>query len=101
VDATGSAEGLNLALAMAKPRGTVVMKSTVHGTVPFDTSALIVNEITVVGSRCGRFAPALRLLRDGKVRVREMISARMPLREAPQAFTLAATSGILKVLLDP
>jgi len=101
VDATGSAEGLNLALAMAKPRGTVVMKSTVHGAVPFDTSAVVVNEITVVGSRCGRLAPALRLLRDGEVRVREMISARVPLRDAPQAFTLAATSGILKVLLDP
>jgi threonine dehydrogenase-like Zn-dependent dehydrogenase len=101
VEATGTVEGLNVALAMVKPRGTVVMKSTVQGTVPFDTSALIVNEITVVGSRCGRFAPALRLLRDGRVRVREMISARLPLREAPQAFTLAGTSGILKVLLTP
>jgi threonine dehydrogenase-like Zn-dependent dehydrogenase len=101
VDATGSAEGLKLAMTMAKPRGTVIMKSTVHGNVPFDTSAVIVNEITIVGSRCGRFAPALRLLREGKVRVREMISARMPLRDAPQAFTLAATSGTLKVLLHP
>jgi threonine dehydrogenase-like Zn-dependent dehydrogenase len=65
VDATGSAEGLRAAIAMSIPRGTVIMKSTVHGLVPIDTAPAIVNEITLVGSRCGRFEPALRLLASG------------------------------------
>jgi alcohol dehydrogenase len=99
VDATGSAEGLRQAVAMARPRGTVVMKSTVHGTVGFDTAPVIVNEITLVGSRCGRFEPALRLLRSGKLRLTEMIADRMPLKEAPKAFETAARKGVLKVLL--
>jgi alcohol dehydrogenase len=100
IDATGSREGLAQAVRMARPRGTVVMKSTVHGLVPLDTAPVIVNEITLVGSRCGRFEPALRLLRSGKVRVAGMISARVPLSEAPHAFELAA-GGALKVLLIP
>ena len=64
VDATGSTDGLRQAVAMTRPRGTVIMKSTVHGLAPIDTAPMIVNEITLVGSRCGRFEPALRLLRN-------------------------------------
>ena len=60
VDATGSAEGLRAAVTMCEPRGTVIMKSTVHGLVTIDTAPAIVNEITLVGSRCGRFEPAIR-----------------------------------------
>jgi threonine dehydrogenase-like Zn-dependent dehydrogenase len=101
VEATGAAEGLSLAIRMARPRSTIVMKSTVHGQVAVDFAHLIVNEITLIGSRCGRFRPALRLLREGKVRVSEMISARKLLSEAPQAFDLAAAKGSLKVLLFP
>jgi alcohol dehydrogenase len=100
VDATGSSEGLRQAVRMAKPRGTVFMKSTVHGTVAIDTAPVIVNEITLIGSRCGRFEPALKLLRAGKVRVQEMISERMALSEAPMAFERAAQKGTLKVLLQ-
>ena len=59
VDATGSPEGLRQAVAMTRPRGTLILKSTVHGNVPLDTAPVIVNEITLVGSRCGRFEPAL------------------------------------------
>ena len=77
------------------------MKSTVHGTVGIDTALVVVNEITLVGSRCGRFEPALRLLRGGKIGVAEMISERFPLDQAPRAFELATRKGILKVLLLP
>jgi threonine dehydrogenase-like Zn-dependent dehydrogenase len=101
VDATGSPEGLRSAIAMCQPRGTVVMKSTVHGLVPVDTAPAVVNEITLVGSRCGRFEPAMRLLASGKVRVDELISEEFPLDRASQAFKRAATKGILKVLLRP
>ena len=99
VDATGSAEGLRQAAAMTRPRGTVIMKSTVHGPVSLDTAPLIVNEITLVGSRCGRFEPALKLLRSGKVNVDDMISGEFPLSQAPAAFARAAEKGVMKVLL--
>jgi alcohol dehydrogenase len=85
---------------MTRPRGTVILKSTVHGPVAMDTAPVVVNEITLVGSRCGRFEPALRLLRAGKIRVEEMISARMPLADAAHAFEVAARKGSLKVLLQ-
>lgn len=101
VDATGSSEGLRSAIAMAIPRGTVIMKSTVHGLVSIDTAPAIVNEITLVGSRCGRFEPALRLLASGKLRVEELISETLPLDRASEAFKIAATTGVLKVLLRP
>jgi alcohol dehydrogenase len=99
VDATGSPEGLRQAVRMTWPRGTVILKSTVHGLAPLDTAPVIVNELTLVGSRCGRFEPAIELLEQGRVRVDEMISARLPLAEAPRAFELAARKGTLKVLL--
>ena len=99
VDATGSSEGLRQAVAMTKPRGTVVMKSTVHGLVGIDSAPVIVNEITLLGSRCGRFEPALRLLRSGRVRVDKLISEVLPLKRAQQAFRQAAKRGVLKVLL--
>ena len=101
VDATGSAEGLRSAIAMCEPRGTVVMKSTVHGLVPVDTAPAIVNEVTLVGSRCGRFEPAIKLLAQGKVRVEKLISEEFSLDQARKAFDRAATKGVLKVLLKP
>ena len=101
VDATGSAEGLRAAAMMCEPRGTVIMKSTVHGLVTIDTAPVIVNEITLVGSRCGRFEPAIRLLASGKVNVANLISDEFSLDNAPEAFARAATKGVLKVLLRP
>jgi alcohol dehydrogenase len=101
VEATGSAEGLRQAIEMTQPRGTVILKSTMHGAVPIDTAPVVVNEITLVGSRCGRFEPALDLLRRGQVRVADLISARYPLAEAPRAFRKAAGRGALKLLLVP
>ncbi len=99
VDATGSASGLRQAVAMTKPRGVVVMKSTVHGETPLDFAPVIVNEITLVGSRCGRFEPALELLRTGRARVDHMIDSRFKLEDAAQAFARAAAPGVLKVLI--
>jgi len=98
VDATGSAEGLRAAATMVRPRGTVILKSTVHGTVGIDTAPIIVNEITLVGSRCGRMEAALPLL--GRMRLDEMIAQRFPLEDAPKAFERAASRGTLKVLLQ-
>jgi alcohol dehydrogenase len=99
VDATGSGEGLAQAVAMTRPRGMVILKSTVHGLVSVDTAPVIVNEISLVGSRCGRLQRALPLLRAGKVKVSPLISDVLPLREAPRAFARASEPGVLKVLL--
>jgi len=99
VEATGSVNGLRTAVEMTRPRGTVFMKSTVHGTVPLDTAPVIVNEISLVGSRCGRFEPALDLLAAGRIHVLDMISEAMPLSDAPRAFRVADRKGVLKVLL--
>ncbi len=99
VDATGSPQGLRSAVPMVEPRGTIILKSTVHGEVSIDTAPVIVNEITLVGSRCGRFEPALDLLKRGAIDVTPLISERMPISEAPAAFAKAAQPGILKVLL--
>ncbi|MBI3665698.1 MAG: alcohol dehydrogenase catalytic domain-containing protein [Acidobacteria bacterium] len=99
VEATGSHDGLAQAVAMARPRGTVVVKSTVHGAVRLDTAPLVVNEVTLVGSRCGPFPPALELLAGGRINVADMISDSFPLSEAPAAFRRAQQKGVLKVLL--
>ncbi len=99
VDATGSQEGLREAIRMTEPRGTVVLKSTLHGLVGVDTAPVIVNEINLLGSRCGRFEPAIDLLSRHLIPVEEMISDRMPLAEAPRAFARAAEKGVIKVLL--
>ncbi len=101
VEATGSADGLTQAVRMVRPRGTIIMKSTVHGLVSVDTAPIIVNEVTLVGSRCGRFEPALKLLRSGKLRMDGMISDRFSLSAAPRAFERAAERGVLKVLFEP
>jgi alcohol dehydrogenase len=99
IDATGSPAGLRAAIHMVQPCGTVFLKSTMHGKVPVDTAPVIVNEITLIGSRCGPFEPALELLRMGAIDVSSMIADRLPLANAEAAFARAAQPGILKVLL--
>ena len=101
VDATGASGGLETAVRMVRPRGTVFMKSTVHGSVAIDTAPIDVNEITLVGSRCGRFEPAIRLLQSGAINVSDMVSEERPLSKASLAFTRAGKTGVLKVLLRP
>ena len=99
VEATGNPTALQKAASLTRPRGTLILKSTVHGLVTVDTAPIIVNELTLVGSRCGRFEAALPLLDHPKIHVEPMIAARYPLPEAPQAFAHAAQKGTLKVVL--
>jgi alcohol dehydrogenase len=100
VEATGSSGGLESALRMVRPRGTVFLKSTVHDRASIDWADVIVNEISLVGSRCGRFEPALELLRLGSVDVRPLVSDRFNLADAPRAFERATEKGVLKVLFQ-
>jgi alcohol dehydrogenase len=101
VDATGSEQGLATAIAMAQPRGTVVMKSTVARTLSVDMASVIVSEISLVGSRCGRFSDALPVISGGTLPFDDLIDAEFPLSDAPAAFARAAERGTLKVLLHP
>lgn len=101
VDATGSAAGLREAAAMTLPRGVVVMKSTVAGETGLDMAPVIVNELTLVGSRCGRFESALPVVASGRLRLKEMVDSEFPLSEGPRAFQRAMERGALKVLLRP
>ncbi len=99
VDATGSVSGFETAIRHVRPRGILVLKTTVSNSKPLDMTPVVVNEITVLGSRCGRFEPALRALSDG-LDVEALIEKRFPLEQAIYAFELAATPGSLKVLLE-
>jgi alcohol dehydrogenase len=101
VEATGNSEALRSAVAMTRPRGTLILKSTVHGLVGIDTAPIIVNEVTLVGSRCGRLEAALPLLDHGVIRVNEMVTGQYRLADAKQAFAQAAKPGVLKILLYP
>ena len=101
VDATGSASGLQQAVSISWPHGTIVLKSTLHGTIPIDTAPVIVNELTLIGSRCGRFEPAIHLLATKQIDVAGLISDTLPLAQAPEAFKQAAIKGALKILLKP
>lgn len=100
VDATGSSKGFESALRMLRPRGTLVLKSTVAEKSQLHLAPLVVDEITVVGSRCGPFEPALRALEKGTVRVRQLIEDCIPFDRATEAFEKASKAGSLKVLLD-
>jgi threonine dehydrogenase-like Zn-dependent dehydrogenase len=100
VEATGTAEGFASAVAATRPRGTLVLKSTVAQTTQLNLAPLVVNEINVVGSRCGPFEPALDALKTGRVDVRSLISERVPLDHAAEALRLAAEPGVLKVLIE-
>ncbi|HID89131.1 MAG TPA: alcohol dehydrogenase [Anaerolineales bacterium] len=99
VECTGRSEGFATARRLLRPRGVLVLKSTYHGRVEADMTSLVVDEISLVGSRCGPFPPALRLLHQGLVDVRPLISATYPLSQGEEAFARAAESGTLKVLL--
>ncbi len=100
VDATGSIEGLRRALSATRPRGTIVLKSTTATKARLDLSALVVNEIRVVGSRCGPFPPALRALETGSVDVTSLISDRVSLAKCDEALRRAGKPGQLKVLIE-
>ena len=100
VEATGSPEGLTTAIQLVRPRGTIVFKSTYHGEILVTMTELVIHEISVIGSRCGPFAPALRLLGSGMIEVEPLIHARFSLSDGIKAMEQASQRGILKVLLD-
>jgi 2-desacetyl-2-hydroxyethyl bacteriochlorophyllide A dehydrogenase len=100
VECTGDPSGLTTALTALYPRGNLVLKSTYSQQVTCDLSAAVVNEITIIGSRCGPFAPALQLLADGQVEVESMIDQTYPLQQGIDAFAAAQSRGALKVLLS-
>jgi threonine dehydrogenase-like Zn-dependent dehydrogenase len=100
VECTGNPEGLELARRAVRPRGTIVLKSTYRGKAAIDMAPFVVDEITLVGSRCGPFAPALAIFARGDVDPRPLVEARYPLADAVAAFAHAARPGALKVLVD-
>ncbi len=100
VECTGNPEGLEIARRAVRPRGTIVLKSTYHGRAEIDMAPFVVDEMTLVGSRCGPFGPALSALARGSVDPRPLIEARYPLSEAVAAFERAGGPGALKVLVE-
>lgn len=101
VDATGSPAGLGRAVALTRPLGTVVLKTTCAEAPPFNPAPIVIHELTVVGSRCGPFAPALAALAAGTVEVAPLVAATFPLEDGERALARAAAPGTLKVLLAP
>ena len=99
VDCTGSAAGFRRALELVRPRGTIILKSTAAGSENLNLAPIVVNEVTVIGSRCGRFAPANAALTSGKIDPRRLISAVFPIEDGLAAFARAAESSVFKVLL--
>jgi threonine dehydrogenase-like Zn-dependent dehydrogenase len=101
VEVTGAPSGFVLARRLVRPGGTLALKSTfARGLADFDISSLVVDEITLLGSRCGPFAPALRLLSEQAIAVEPLIHARYPLNKAVAALTHARQKGVLKVLIE-
>jgi threonine dehydrogenase-like Zn-dependent dehydrogenase len=100
VDATGSPSGLAAAIGLCRPRGTVVLKTTVAAPHALSLAPLVIDELTLVGSRCGPFPRALDALARKTIDVRPLLAARFPLGEAEAAFAYAAQKGVAKVILD-
>jgi threonine dehydrogenase-like Zn-dependent dehydrogenase len=101
VEVTGNDEGLCTALQMVEPKGTVVLKSTYRGEPCIDVSKVVVDEIRLVGSRCGPFPEAINLLKDKSINVTDVLDGDFLLEQAIEAFELAGKPGTLKVLLTP
>lgn len=99
VDCTGSVAGFELAMQMVRPRGTIILKSTVAVGKPMNLAPLVIDEIQVIGSRCGPFREAIRALADKSIDVTSLIHRRMKLEQGVEAMELAGRAGVLKVLL--
>jgi threonine dehydrogenase-like Zn-dependent dehydrogenase len=100
VEATGSGAGLQGAIELVRPRGTIVLKSTTSGRTEADLTSIVVNEVTVVGSRCGPFRDAIQALEERSIQVLPLISERYPLADSVHAMHRASQPGVLKVLID-
>lgn len=101
VEASGSESGFAMSLDLVRPRGKIVLKSTFQGRPSWEAWRVVVDEITIVGSRCGRFAPAIELLARGKIDVAPLISDELPLARGVEAMAEAQKKGVMKVLLTP
>tara|TARA_B100000683_G_scaffold227454_1_gene226877 strand:- start:905 stop:1870 length:966 start_codon:yes stop_codon:yes gene_type:complete len=101
VDCTGSSEGFEMAMKMVRPRGKLVLKTTVAEDRPMNLAPLVINEIQVIGSRCGPFPEALSALRAGTVDVISLISRRMKLSDGAEVLRAAKQPGVIKVLVEP
>lgn len=101
VEATGSPSGFSLAGKAIRPRGTMVLKSTYKGDMSVNFSSMVVDEINLIGSRCGPFEPALRLMESRQVDPTVLIAKEFKLSQALKAFERAAETGVLKVLVEP
>ena len=101
VECTGHPDGLRLALRMCRPRGTIILKSTYADTPRVDLALLVVNELRIVGNRCGPMSEALELLRDGRVAVEDLIGGVYSLGQGVEAFAAAQAPGGVKILLRP
>ena len=99
VEASGSPSGFETALRLLRPRGTLVLKSTYHGRLDLDAAPIVIDEIQIVGSRCGPFAPAVRLLAQGLVQVEPLVEQVYPFDQVLKAFEHAAQPETLKVLV--
>jgi threonine dehydrogenase-like Zn-dependent dehydrogenase len=99
IEATGSASGVQRALELVRPRGCVILKTTVAGLTGLDLAPLVINEVRLVGSRCGSMQQAIRLLSAGSVDPRPLIAAQYPLERADEALRHAARPGTMKVLV--
>lgn len=101
VEATGHPEGLATALEMVRPLGAIVQKSTLAARHDLDLSPLVIDEVTLLGSRCGPFPPAIEALAAGEIRVAPLLTHTLPLSEAAEAIRAAGEPGALKIGLDP
>jgi len=100
VDCTGSAGGFELAMQMVRPRGTIVLKSTAAVGKPLNLAPLVIDEITLIGSRCGPFREAIRALEEKSIDVVSLITRRMKIEQGVEAMDLAGRSGVMKVMLS-
>ena len=100
VEATGTPQGLATAIELVRPRGTIILKSTYHGKNPIDMTALVINEVSLIGSRCGPFPKALRLLNERRIDVESMITEQYPISRGLDALHHATENGALKVILE-
>ena len=100
VEASGAESGFATALDLLKPRGKLILKSTFHGEPQWAAARVVVDEITIIGSRCGLFAPALELLANRKINVETLISDKFALSRGVEAMREAAQKGVLKILLE-
>ena len=99
IDCTGSPSGIELALQMVRPRGTIVLKSTAAAGKPLNLSSAVIDEVNIIGSRCGPFREAIQALAEKRIDVTSLIHRRMRIEQGVEALELAARPGVLKVIL--